>query len=142
MKKTMSFVIAAAVMVFAASCGGSKSNSPADIEKTIYAQFQKGNYEKGMELYFANIDGDSSKDISTDDKAKEAEMVKAFAAKAKESIDAKGGIKNFEIVAETISEDGETARVESKTTYGDGSTQDQTSKYVKKDGEWKIVFGK
>jgi hypothetical protein len=115
--------------------------SPAAIEKSIYAQFQKGNFEKGMEIYFAHAD-EESKMFSASEKALKIEMIKGFAEKVKEDIVEKGGLKDFEIVSEEIEEDGATAFVESKLTFGDGSTQEETTKYVKNDGKWKIALEK
>ncbi|GHT43813.1 hypothetical protein AGMMS49965_18380 [Bacteroidia bacterium] len=141
MKKVMNLVVAALATIAVSSCaGGGGSNSPADIEKSIYSQFQKGNFEKGMELYFDNIENNEAPNPDASDERQK--VVKEFAQKAKQTVEAKGGIKDFEVLEEAIAEDGETAMVKSKTTYGDGSEQSQSSKYVKKDGQWKIVFGK
>jgi hypothetical protein len=139
MKKVMSLLVAATA-VFAVSCGGSGgSKSPADIEKSIYSQFQSGNYQKGLEIYFANIDkGDNEQ--TAEAKEKEAAYIKALAEKVK--ADQKNQITKFEILEETIAEDGETATVKVKFTTGDGKESEQTSKYVKKDGQWKIVYSK
>jgi hypothetical protein len=60
-----------------------------------------------------------------------------FASKMKETMDEKGGLKEFKIVNENISADGETATVDVALTYGDGSTEEQTNKYQKVDGKWK-----
>ncbi|GHT07223.1 hypothetical protein AGMMS49525_16290 [Bacteroidia bacterium] len=141
MKKVMSLLVAVLAMLAVSSCGGGKS--PADIEKSIYTQFQKGNYEKGLDIYFANIDqGDEAKDqgqkqVDAQIKAL-AEKVKASAA---QGFEIKAGVKSFEILEETIAEDGETATVQTKIIYGDGSEDTQSSKYVKRGGKWKIVFG-
>ncbi|GHT49234.1 hypothetical protein AGMMS49982_02260 [Bacteroidia bacterium] len=136
MKRTMSLVVAAIAMVFGAtSCGGAET--PATIEKGIYAQFQKGDFEKGMELYFANLDNAGKQ---TPEEV--AQAVKGFADKAKQTFEAKEGLKSYEVLEEVITEDGESARVSGKLTYGDGSEQEQKSQYVKKDGVWKIVSGK
>ncbi|GAP72004.1 hypothetical protein SAMD00024442_21_55 [Candidatus Symbiothrix dinenymphae] len=136
MKKTMSLVVAAIAMVFGAtSCGGAET--PASIEKSIYAQFQKGDFEKGIELYFANLDN-----IDRDTPEEVAEAVKVFADKAKQTFEAKDGLKSYEVLEEIITEDGESARVTGKLIYGDGSEQEEKNQYVKKDGVWKIVSGK
>ncbi|MDR0833783.1 MAG: DUF4878 domain-containing protein [Candidatus Symbiothrix sp.] len=136
MKKVMSLFVAAIAVLAVSSCGGGKS--PADIEKSIYTQFQKGNYERGLDIYFANID--------TGEGETDKEQVKAVAEKIKASatqgFEKKEGIKSFEILEETIAEDGETATVKTKIIAGDGSEDTQTTKYVKRDGKWKIVFGK
>jgi uncharacterized protein with von Willebrand factor type A (vWA) domain len=136
MLKVKSFLVAASFAMFVASCGGG-GNSPADIQKSVYSQIQKGNYEKGVKILCDNLDGD--KTPSAEEKM---QFAKGLTEKAKQSIEAKGGVKSFEIVEEVISEDGASATVNSKITYGDGSTQEQSSKYVKKDGKWKIALGK
>jgi uncharacterized protein with von Willebrand factor type A (vWA) domain len=136
MFKVRSILAVAAIAFFAAGCGGG-SNSPAGIEKAIYSQLQKGNYEKAVEILADNLDGNK-----TPTAEEKAQFVKGLNEKAKQSTDAKGGIKSFEIVSETISEDGESAKVETKIVYGNGKEEPQTTKYVKKDGAWKISLGK
>jgi hypothetical protein len=137
MKNVKCFFIATTLALFTVSCG-SDGNSPAGIEKAMYTQLQKGNYEKAVEILFDNLDN-GKEDVNTDEKA---EAIKAFAGKAKKSDEAKGGIKSFEIIEEKISEDGNSATVETKITYGNGTEDTNTSKYVKKDGKWKVSLGK
>ena len=110
------------------SCGGGGS-TPADLEKNLWTYVQKGDYEKAIK-YWA--------DISVDGETKEQmkSMAAIFAGKMKESMEEKGGLKEFKIVNETISADGETATVDVALTYGDGSTEEQSNKYVKVDGKW------
>lgn len=136
MKKVVYFLLATVVVLFIVNCGGTP-NTPAGIEKAMYSQLKKGNYEKAIEILFDNLEDKAE----TKDLAKE-QMIKGFAEKAKQSFDEKGGIKSFEIVKETISEDGEHATVESKMVYGKGEEETQKSNYVKKDGKWYLVFGK
>ncbi|MDR1881911.1 MAG: DUF4878 domain-containing protein [Prevotella sp.] len=136
MHKITSILAVAAIALFAASCGGG-SNSPAGIEKAIYSQMQKGNYEKAVEILYDNLDND--KTSTAEEKAQSAT---SFAGKAKQSAEAKGGVKNFEILEETFAEDGASATVKSKIVYGNGSDETQTTKYVKKDGAWKISLAK
>jgi phosphoribosylformimino-5-aminoimidazole carboxamide ribonucleotide (ProFAR) isomerase len=137
MRKFFNVLMVAAIALFAANCGGS-SNTPAGIEKAIYSQLQKGNYEKAVTLYFDNLDGAKEYD-SAEEKAEE---IKAFAEKTQQSDEAKGGLKSFEIVNETISEDGLSTILETKAVYGDGSEQTKKSKYVNIDGVWKLSLGK
>jgi len=47
-------------------------------------------------------------------------------------------LKEVKIESETINEDGLTANVEVLQLYGDGSTDQKTSKYKKVDGKWKM----
>jgi len=137
MKKMMYFICAATIALGAANCGGgANSGTPTGIQKSIYDQFQKGNYEKAITLWFANLDSD---DNGKAGKAGEKEQaVKAFAAKAKDSLEKKGGLKSYEITNETISEDGMKAKVSAKLTYGNGTDETENSDFVKKDGKWKI----
>ena len=138
MKKIFSVLAVIAIAFFTANCGGgSGSNTPASIEKSIYVQMQKGNYEKAVEIMVDNLD--SEKTPSAEEKA---QLLAAFTEKAKQSAEAKGGIKSFEIVEEEISEDGLSATVSTKIVYGDGSEQTETSKYVNKEGKWKLSMGK
>ena len=142
MKKVFSLLlVTAAVLVFAASCGGGsgigKSGGPADIEKSIYTQFQKGNYQKGVEIMLANID--SEKEISEKEMA---EFLTGFTGKVSKSMDELGGLKSFEIISEEIAEDGLTAQVTTKTIFGNGEEKEETTKYVNKDGKWKMSLGK
>lgn len=141
MKKVFSlFLVTAAIILFAANCGGGigkNSPSPADIEKSIYTQFQKGNYQKGVEIMLANVDSDKE---ATEKEM--AEAITAFTEKSSESMEALSGLRNFEIISEEIAEDGLTAKVTTKEFYGNGETQEKTTKYVNKDGKWKISFEK
>jgi predicted metal-dependent phosphoesterase TrpH len=131
----MNFLVITAIALFAVSCGGG-SNTPAGIEKAVYSQLKSGNYEKAVEILFDNLDGT---DEATKDKA---QSVAAFAEKVKESSEEHGGIKDFEILEEKISDDGETATVKTKVIFGNGSENTETNEYVKKDGKWKLSIGK
>ena len=138
MKKVLSFLTVAVIAFFTVNCGGGKSsNGPASIEKSIYVQLQKGNYEKAVEIMLKNLD--TEKDPSAEESA---QFLSAFTEKAKESNEAKGGIKSFEIVGEEFSEDGLSATVSTKIVYGNGNEATETSKYVNKDGKWKLSMGK
>lgn len=128
MKKLVGIFLVGIIAVAAMSCGG--PSTPSDIQKAIYKQFQKGNYEEGVTVFFDNSTGTDTENRS--------EGIKAFAQKAKEGLEKKGGIKDFEIMEEKIDETGEAAVVTSKIIYGDGSEKQEKSKYKKVDGKWKI----
>ena len=140
MKKVFSFLAVATCAFFMTNCGGGGGgNTPASIQKSIYTQMQKGNYEKAVEIMIENLD--SEKTLSTKD-AEGVEMLKAFTEKAKESAEAKGGLKSFEITGEEVSEDGLSTTVSAKLVYGNGKEETETTKYVQKDGKWKLSMGK
>ena len=141
MRKVLFFLVAAVVVLFTTNCGGSGSgggNNPSNIEKSIYTQMQKGNYEKAAEIMLNNLD--DSKETPSDEE--KAQFLTALTEKAKQSAEAKGGINSFEITGENISEDGLTATVDTKVVYGDGTEKTETNKYVNKDGKWKLSMGK
>jgi len=137
MRKLTGLFLAGLFAFTVVSCVGTP-NSPAAIEKSIYSQLQSGNYEKGMKIYFDNLKKDT-KEVDP----KEAEnAISMFTDKAKESIEKKGGIKNFKIIAENIDKSGETASVLSRITYGNGEESDNTTQYEKVDGKWEISDSK
>ena len=131
-------LFAVAMCLSLTSCGGGGiggEKSPSDIEMGMWKLVQKGNYQKAVDYWFDNS-------VDEDAKGASKEQVKAMSAmfteKMKQSMDEKGGLKEIKIQSEEISEDGMTAKVEVLLTYGDGSTEEQTSKYKKVDGKWKM----
>mgnify|MGYP000762353760 FL=1 len=80
------------------------------------------------------------------DAAKVKEQKEALVSMLKEKLskeyDKKGGIKDIEILSEQIAEDGNTAVVKTKYTYGNGETQEGEQKMVKQDGKWLMSMGK
>ncbi|MDR2839755.1 MAG: DUF4878 domain-containing protein [Paludibacter sp.] len=142
-KGKATFFLAGAIIAFlAVNCIGSSANSPAAIEKSMYIEFQKGNYDKGVEILIANLDSNNSSSSDETSESEMAESIKTLAEKNKNNYEEKGGLKSFEILKETISEDGQTATVESKVLYGNGSEDTNTSAYVKRNGVWKVSLGK
>jgi len=129
-------VVAITVSLLLVSCGGgggiSGGKSPSDIEMGFWKLIQKGSYDKAINYWMDNSDNE--------DKAQKEQM-KAMSAmfteKLKQSMDEKGGLKDVK-TSETISEDGMTATVEVFLTYGDGTTEEQTKKYQKIDGKWRM----
>jgi hypothetical protein len=123
-------VVAMAISLSLVSCGGGGGSTPADLEKNLWTYVQKGDYEKAIK-YWADIsvDGDTKDQMKT--------MTSMFAEKMKSTMEEKDGLKEFKIVKETISDDGETATVDVSFTYGNGSTEEQSNKYTKVDGKWK-----
>ena len=51
-------------------------------------------------------------------------------------------MKSVEATGETISEDGNTANVQLKIVYGDGSEKTEDVKMVKVDDKWLLAFDK
>ena len=65
-------------------------------------------------------------------------IVSMLKEKVSKEYEKKDGLKSIEIISEEISEDGNTATVKIKQTYGNGETHDATQSNVKRDGKWLI----
>jgi len=128
MRKLTGFLLMGIIVVTAMSCGGG-TDSPASIEKAIYSQMQKGNYEKGMKIYFDNL---------AEPNPEMQGAMTMLAGKMKESITKEEGIKSFDI-EEQIDESGEKAVVIVKVIHGNGKEKEEKRNYVKIDGKWKIA---
>jgi len=130
--KKMSAIIGFAIislMFFTTSCSG--PSTPGAALKDFNYAMEKGNTDEIISMLNGN-----EKEMTEEDKAK---LTALFGA-GKEEIAKKGGIKSIEIIEETISEDGNSAKVKAKTTFGDGTEDEGTSKLIKVDGDWKIQF--
>ena len=129
--------VAMATTLSLTSCGGgiSGEKSPSDIEAGLWKLVQKGDFEKAMDYWMDNATEESMNGTS---KEEMKAMSKMFAEKMKESMGEQGGLKDFKIVNEEISEDGTTAKVTVLLTNGDGSTDEQVKKYKKVDGKWRM----
>ena len=120
--KKLIVILCAVVAVFGlTSC---KSSSPSDTVKAYFKALQAGNYEKAL----------SYTDIT------DQETIQKQIAKYKE-FDIK--VVDFEILSEKISEDGNSATVEVKSTLASSFTEEPDEstnemKLVKVDGKWKI----
>ena len=55
---------------------------------------------------------------------------------------AKGGVTDIEVLSEEISEDGNSAVVKMKITYGNGESEEDETKLVLVDGKWLLSMDK
>ncbi len=125
-------LFAAGVFVLA-SCAG---NSPSSVAKSALMNVSEQKYEAFVDQLYM----DDAKEKTPEEQAKEKEKVVALLKlKASENIEKQEGIKNIEVLSEEIAEDGKTAVVKMKVTYGNGKTKDETVNLKKnKDDEWKV----
>lgn len=130
MKKVFYFGMFAMIMLLATACSPS---SPGAVAKKYAEYLKDGKYEKFVDAIAIDAEADEAK--IKEEKAGLAAMLKE---KGTKQLEKKGGIKNIEIVSETIAEDENSAKVVLKQTFGDETTQENTFNMVKKDGEWKI----
>lgn len=130
MKKVFYFGMFAMMMLLATACS---SSSPGAAAKKYAEYLKDGKYEKFVDAIAVDAEGDEAK--IKEEKAGLAAMLKEKGAK---QLEKKGGIKEIEIVSETIAEDENSAKVVLKQIYGDETTQENTFNMVKQDGEWKM----
>lgn len=136
MRKVFYFGLFLMTMLMVASCS---SETPSAAAKKYAECIKNGNYEKF-------VDGIVIKEKANADEAQMKEEKEALVAMLKEKgdkqLEKSGGIKNIEIVSETISEDGNSAKVILKQTYGNGKDEEQSFNMVKQDGKWKMDINK
>ena len=132
MKKVIYFFSVSLMCMFLFSA--CSADTPGAVAKEFVSALQSGNSKKMMDCMAMDTDKEM-----TDSQKKQAELAAAaMAEKGKEALERKGGLKGSEVVSETIDEDGETAKVVLKLTYGDGSDEENSYKMVKQNGKWKM----
>ncbi len=136
MKKVFYFSMMVMAMFLMTACSSSPA-TPGDALKKYSEFLQSGDYENFVEgLAFEE----------NQDAAKVKEQKEALVAMLKEKVDKeyekKGGIKDIEILSEEVAEDGNTAVVKTRYTYGNGETEEGDQQMVKKDGKWLMSVGK
>ena len=126
-------VLILGALVLLNSCGSGSSSSPAATVKEFSNKVEKGDFEGAIGC------------IATDGKAVDKEAkgkLTLLLGMAKGEVDKKKGIKDMEVLSETIDPDGKTATVKMKFTYGDGSVNEESNSLVKEDGKWKLFLQK
>lgn len=137
--KKHSGLLAAMTLVFVLglfSCGGggiTGGNTPGDKVKKGLKMLYDKQYDAVVKLY---VKKDGVK-LTEEESAKLVGMM-PMALKEKES---KQGLKEVEIIEETISEDGKNATVKYKLIYNNGDTDNDNAKLIKVDGDWYFVIG-
>ena len=134
MKKLFA-LFAVAVAMFMVSCAGAPA-TPSDAAVEYYQCVVNGDYEA-----FANAVHFDTTDPEEIAEGK-AMITSLYKEKAAPQIEKKGGVTSIEAVGETISEDGNTANVQLKVVYGDGSEKNEDIKLVKVEDKWMLAFDK
>lgn len=109
------------------------SSGPGNSAKSYILAMRDGKYEKFVDGIASN------KKFTAEDKAQMTAMLKE---KTEKSYEKKGGIKRVKILHEEIAEDGQTATVTIKTTFGNGEEEESKQKMILQDGKWKMNLGK
>ncbi len=118
----------AAMMVCAFAFVGCQKNTPRAYVDKFYTALKKKDYATVVDMM------PDTKELSKEDKEGAIEMMKLFDGFA-------GGVKDYEIVSEEIAEDGKTATVTVKVTYGTGDVQESEEKFMKTDKGWQPAMG-
>jgi hypothetical protein len=116
------------------SCGsGAGGNTPGATVKKSLKLLSEKKLDKVMELY-AKKDGTA---LTKEENGKMAGLMSLASAE----LDKKQGIKSIDILEEKIAEDGKTANVKWKITYGNGETDEDDGELVNVNGDWKMTIG-
>jgi hypothetical protein len=136
MKKLMLLVSALtfALTIGLQSCGGGAGgHTPgATVKKSLNLLADK-KFDKVVEMY-------TKKDGTAFTEEENQKMV-GLMTMAYSELEKKNGLKSVEIVEEKIAEDGKTADVKWKITYGNGDTDDEDGKLLNVNGDWKMIIG-
>jgi hypothetical protein len=126
------FMLLVALMALCMVACSSAPATPSDVAAQIYEQLMAGDYESVAEsFYFGNEDPEKEEQAR-------AMILSMLNEKVGKTADSKGGMKGYEILSETIAEDGQSAKVELMTTFGNGTT-DKTyvDLVLDKEGNWR-----
>jgi CRISPR/Cas system type I-B associated protein Csh2 (Cas7 group RAMP superfamily) len=148
MKKITFFGLFVAVLCTVFACNPPKSQpqpeaedqaqvqTPGDVAKEYVGYAVTGDYEKVAAALA--VPGD----VTTEDfeAQKEAIVTSLKENIANSAIEEKGGVKSIDVVSETIAEDGNSAQVVLKETFGNDETQEDTLNLVKQEDTWKWLL--
>lgn len=124
----LSFLVVAIVSLVACS-----PTTPGKALKSYLTDLKNENYESFIEGVYLPEGMDEQRK-----EKEEAQLLAIIKEKGAKEYERKGGVKSIEILSETISEDGESAIVEYKQTFGNGEEEQQSQKMIKKDDKWFI----
>lgn len=135
MKKLLS-IFAVVAAIFAVSCGVDAA-TPSETVVKFYELVATGEYEAAVE--HLSFHATSPEEVEQG----KAMIVSLLSEKAAPMLEKKGGFKSIEAISETISEDGKSAKVEVKITYGNGTEEKQAGDLILDEaGYWKLKLNK
>lgn len=137
MKKIFTFVLAIAAIGMALGACSIKASSPGDAAKQYADYIIDGRYDKFVDAFHFPADTPSAKV-----KEQKAGFKALLEEKAAESMEEKGGLTSTEVLSETIAEDGQSAYVKMRYTYGNGETSDEGMDLVLVKGRWLVDMNK
>ena len=130
MKKLFSTLAVALVALIAFTACGGHENSPQGVAKAAMEALQSGDAEAYFDLMYGSEESQNRE-----------QTVALIKEKAFKSIEAKDGIKSYEIIEpeEPIAADADKATIKVNVFYGNGQEEGKTLRLKKDDnGNWKI----
>lgn len=137
MKKMLTIVVALCAFVLI-GCSGSSSDTPGKVVLKAYGHLQAGEYEKVSEMFWVDPAKSSPEEVEQG----RAMLTSLMQGKAAPQIAKKGGLKSYEVVEESISEDGQTAKVKVRVVYGNGKEESENVPLKLSDDGWKLHISK
>ncbi len=128
MKKVLFAIAICFITMAALSSCSSHDNTPEGVAKAAVECLKAKDYKGYMDLTSATKE--------------QEEAMAAMLQKVGQQTDEKGGVESYEIVDQEIDEEKGTATVNVKVTYGNGDTEDNKMKMLKKDGDWVLSADK
>ena len=128
MKKVLFAIAICFITMAALSSCSSHDNTPEGVAKTAVECLKAKDYKGYMDLTSATKE--------------QKEAMTAMLQKVGQQTDEKGGVESYEIVDQEIDEEKGTATVNVKVTYGNGDTEGNKMKMLKKDGDWVLSADK
>lgn len=127
----------AAVGVMVSCGGGATSSSPGAAAKEYAEAIAEGDYDKFIDgIHF-------SEGTSADEIAQGKLMLRSMLnEKGAKTLEERGGMKSVEVISEEIAEDGKTAKVNMRYTYGNGETSDEAMDMFLDGKTWKMELNK
>ena len=130
MKKLFSTLAVALVALIAFTACGGHENSPQGVAKAAMEALQSGDAETYFDLMYGSEESQNRE-----------QTVALIKEKAFKSIEAKDGIKSYEIIEpeEPIAADADKATIKVNVFYGNGQEEGKTLRLKKDDnGNWKL----
>ena len=130
MKKLFSTLAVALVALIAFTACGGHENSPQGVAKAAMEALQSGDAEAYFDLMYGSEESQNRE-----------QTVALIKEKAFKSIEAKDGIKSYEIIEpeEPIAADADKATIKVNVFYGNGQEEGKTLSLKKDDnGNWKL----
>lgn len=136
MKKLVYLSLLALGMFMVSACSSGSSATPGDAAKKYAGYLLSGKYESIVDLC------ETGKDVSPQEMKEGKALLTGLFQMAKETADAQhGGYKSIDVISEKLSDDGQSADVVIRHTFGDGTTKEETLGLVLQDGVWKLKIG-